>query len=217
MTRSLIDGTDVPLGLLPSGTLFFTFSADAGNIVVQVEAGSGATGAYGASVGVSQSLAFLTSDGAAFVAQGGHVAAITATGAVQVLPISGGAPVVISQTVASGASFENGVANPLLLIWGSGLVVTASDGTGALEQPVPGYLGFALWLGPAVLYGITAIGEPLPTLSVLTGAGKRVTRLAALVGAYAWAPIAVPRRVFWSRAVANAGGLPGLWMVDLPP
>ena len=33
---------------------------------------------------------------------------------------------------------------------------------------------------------------------------------------YAWAPIAVPTRLFYARTAANNAGPAGLWMVPLP-
>jgi hypothetical protein len=149
---------------------------------------------------------------------GGYVAVPTGNWTVEVYPLAGGAPVTI--TGVEDPQFEPGVLQPHLLLLQHAtfeLTIAATDGNAATMHPIAGdYLSFATWLGSAVVYGTVREPSRLVNIVALTNAGAVTTALASDVGSYAWAPLAAPSRLFYSREVASAGGPAGVFYVDLP-
>lgn len=182
---------------------------------------------YAATAGVADSLQLLT-DGIPFpsdiVSAGGYVAipdgnwrtSLNGSWTVAVYPVSGGAPVIIP---GQGPLFEPGVSQPHLMLQQyppSTIFVSATDGTAAITQTVPDFIAFARWLGSTVVYGSAPDASDLVTISALSSAGTVSSPLASEVSAYAWAPSSTPRRLFYSRSRATAGGPFGVFYVELP-
>jgi hypothetical protein len=224
MTHSFIDGSDVALGVLPvADSHTFLFSGDSANVVAWTfTPPSNNASVYGATAGVAGSLQFLTADvdtpadAAAITAAGGHVALPIGVGMLEVLPITGGAPVALA---GSNPQFESGVSQPHLLVSGPSpneLGVAAVDGTAATFQMTTDTVFLASWLGPAAVYATAASYQDPMTLSALSSGGTVSTQLAKGAGSYAWAPIAAPTRLFYARAASSADGPTGLWIVELP-
>jgi hypothetical protein len=228
LTYSLKDRSSVELGMLARGYFSLAFSDDGGSVVASVDATTwaSATIAYAATTGVPGSLHFLTEskvtpDG--MVSAGGYVAIATASFAVdptgdrtiEVYPVSGGDPVTLQ---GSTPLFEPGVAQPHLLLRQyppTAIAIAATDGTAVTPNVVPDYISFATWMGSTVVYG-TSPGSGLVTIAALTNAGAVTTPLASEVESYAWAEIATPTRLFYSRKVASTGGPVGVFYVDVP-
>ena len=218
VTRSLKDGSKVTLGVLPAGYAQLLFSGDGANVVAMVSTPQSVkVSVYGATTGVSGSLQLLTTDvyiAGDTIAGGGHVVLPLSTGMLQVFPVAGGAPVALAGV---NPQFETGVPAPHLLFsqYSPTLVgVAAADGTAVTSRALPDSIAFATWLGSAAVYGFGPYDQI--TISALTNGGTVTTELARTAGAYAWAPIAAPTRLFYSRAASSADGPPGVWLVDLP-
>jgi hypothetical protein len=96
------------------------------------------------------------------------------------------------------------------------IVIAATDGNTATAHAVPDFISFATWLGSAAVYGTAPESSDLVTIAALTNAGAATTLLASEIKSYAWAPIATPTRLFYSREVASAGGPAGVFYVDIP-
>jgi hypothetical protein len=219
-TYSLEDGRSVPLGALPQGYSSISFSDDGASVVAAVETTSMHTSVHAAATGVASSLQFLVDvSGGSYdlASSGGYVAVPVDNTKVEVYPVSGGVPVTL---VGSKPRFEPGVSQPHLLLLQyppNALVIAAPDGSTATTHVVPSdYFLFASWLGSAAVYGTVPDSSEPVTISALTNAGAVSTLLASEAGAYAWAPIAAPTRLFYSRAVASAEGTVGVFSVDLP-
>jgi|GEM_PF-4601695 len=229
LTYSLKDRSSVALGMLAPGYFSLAFSDDGNSVVATVDPTPRTSAAtiYAATTGTAGSLQFLVESTAtpdSIVSAGAHVAIATAdwtvspTGyrTVGVYPVSGGGPVTIPGSVPL---FEPEVPQPHLLLLQyppSTIAIAATDGTGVTPNTVPDYISFASWLGSAAVYGTAPDGSGLVTIAALTGAGAVTTQLASEVGSYAWAPIAAPTRLFYSRKAASAGGPAGVFYVDLP-
>jgi hypothetical protein len=228
LTYSLKDRSSVALGVLPEGDFSLAFSDESASVVATVDLTTSVTSPiYAGPAGTAGSLRVLV-DTLAFpvgiVSAGGYVAVpngnwtAVPTGywTVGVYPVSGGAPVTIP---GSDPLFEPGVPQPHLLLRQyppSAIAIAATDGTAATTHAVPDFISFATWLGSAAVYGTAPDSSDLVTISALTSAGAVTTLLASEIGAYAWAPIPAPTRLFYSRTVATAGGPVGVSYADLP-
>jgi len=212
--------------VLPEGYFSLAFSDESATVVATVDLTTSVTSPiYAGSAGTAGSLQVLV-DTLAFpvgiVSAGGYVAvpngnwtaAPTGYWTVGVYPVSGGAPVTI---LGSDPSFEPGVPQPhLLLRQYPPNAIAATDGTAVTAHAVPDFISFATWLGSAAVYGTAPDSIDLVTISALTSAGAVTTLLASEIGAYAWAPIPAPTRLFYSRTAATAGGPVGVFYADLP-
>jgi hypothetical protein len=223
MTHSLKDGTNVALGVMPASDYpDLRFSDDGANVIALIaDPDTTLRSMYGATVGVAGSLKQLAT-GLAFggdgtiSATGGRAAFSLYPDKVEVVPLSGGAPVTFP---GANPKFEPGVANPHLVFSAMydppTLGFARGDGTGATFQTLSHESSFFQWLGSTV---IDAGGpfDPALTFTAFSNDGTVSTELARSVSAYAWAPIPAPTRLLYSRASAGADGPAGLWTVDLP-
>lgn len=229
LTYSLEERSSVALGKMAEGYFELAFGDDSASVVATVDSTTKTTGAtiYAARAGVADSIQFLADTTAypeSIVSAGGHVALATVDWTtspsgyrtVGVYPVSGGAPVTIPGT---RPLFEPGVAQPHLLLLQyqpSTIAIAATDGTAVTSRAVPGFIAFATWLGSAAVHGAAPDPYSLVTISALTSAGAVTSLLASEVGAYAWAPVAAPTRLFYSRELASAGGPAGVFYTDVP-
>jgi hypothetical protein len=154
------------------------------------------------------------------IACAGGYAALPGNG-IQVFPIAGAAPVTLA---GLDPRYEPGVSQPHLLarLWSesepskSGIALAATDGTVTTTLAIAGYVVFHTWLGSAAVYGTTPDSTEHVTIRALSQAGAIDTLLADQIGTYAWAPVAAPKRLFYSRPQANSGGPAGVFYADLP-
>ena len=223
MTHSLKDGSNVALGVMPASDYpQVQFSDDGANVIALVaDPNTSLRSMYGATVGVAGSLKQLATDLAfggdgTVGAAGGHAAFSLYPDKVEVVPLSGGAPVTFA---GSYPYFEPGVADPHLVFSAmydpATLGFARGDGTGATFQTLSGESGFFQWLGSTVI-DATGPSDHSLTFTAFSNDGTVSTELARSVSAYAWAPIPAPTRLLYSRAAAGADGPAGLWTVDLP-
>jgi hypothetical protein len=222
MTHSLKDGSNVALGVIPPSVYpEFQFTDDGANVfVMAAAAGAVLPSMYGATVGVADSLKLVSADVAVnsiISAEGGHAAFSLYPENFEVVPLSGGAPVILP---GGDPVYEPGVSDPHLLFSQGGplaIGVARGDGSGATFHVVPDatYFHSYWWLGSTVIYTIGPSEQSL-TLTALSNAGTVSTELARGVSAYASAAIPAPTRLLYSRAVSGPDGPAGLWVVDLP-
>jgi hypothetical protein len=229
LSYSLEDRSSLLLGTLPENDFWLKASDDSTRALVTVTSRSPATPSdrvYVGTVGVASSLQLLVDEPgiSAAVSAGGYVALSTSNwksspghdDAVEVYPISGGTPVILQGV---HPLFEPGVAQPHLLLRQyspNAIALASTDGTGVTTHVVSDAQAFASWLGSVAVYGVISDTNALATLSALTNAGAVTTPLASEAGAYAWAPIAAPTRIFYSRKATSAGGAAGLFYTELP-
>jgi hypothetical protein len=232
LTYSLKDRSSVLLGVLPEGGFGLASSDDSASVVVELDPKTPTSPAskqiYGGTAGLAGSLRLLIDEPGVYevVSAGGYVALSNGNWrlspndhwTVEVYPISGDTPVTI---LGQSPHFEPGVSQPhLLLLQDSPSVIAlaATDGSGVTAYPVPAsdYFVFNGWLGSVAVYGTAPDSTRLVTISAFTSTGAVPTLLASEAGAYVWAPIAAPTRIFYSRKVASAGGAAGVFYAELP-
>lgn len=217
---SLAEQSRVAVGVLPEGSdPALAFSDDGAVLLATVDAAtSSATSLYAATTATAGSLR-LVFDGVGLLSEvastSGYLAAVTGNTTVGVYPVSGGVPVMLP---GFEPAFERGVPAPRLLVRQykpGGVTIAATDGSAATTYATPDVVEFATWWGFAAVYGTVPSSGGALTISALTNAGAVPILLASEVGQYAWAPVAAPTRLFYSREVANAGGPAGVFYADL--
>jgi hypothetical protein len=224
VTYSLKEKRRVALGTVPPHWyLELAFSADGKSVLVGDEtATSVGYRIYAGTTDLAGSLRYLVDmvgPLSNIACAGGHAAIPGGSGTV-VYPVTAGDPVDLTGVEPQ---YEPGVSEPHLVArtWSdgtpptSGIVVAATDGAALTTLVVPDYVAFHTWLGSAAVYGNhDGIGGPV-TIRALTQAGAVETLLADQIATYAWAPIPAPKRLFYARPQANAGGPAGIFYADL--
>ena len=159
MTHSLKDGSNVALGVMPASDYpQVQFSDDGANVIALLtDPDTTLRSMYGATVGVAGSLKQLATDLAfggdgTVSAAGGRAAFSLYPNKVEVVPLSGGAPVTFA---GANPYFEPGVGDPHLVFSAmydpATLGFARGDGTGATFQTLSGESWFFQWLGSTVI------------------------------------------------------------------
>jgi hypothetical protein len=238
VVHPLAGGSDVHLRGLPdpaSNYFDVSFSPDGAVVLVMVtDSASGVVTLYTASVNGSGFLQLITSNvsvnlGFPAMPPGDDNLAMTLdSGYTEVYSFVG-----TDSNLLPGSlpAYEPNSTQPRLLLYPLSLgsasdpapafVMASTDGTSMETALLP--TGASLWgprpqwMGHTVVYGFSpALTGGFPALYASSSASSSPTLIAAGPDKYAWAPVAVPTRLFYARAAASSAGPAGLWMVPIP-